>query len=129
MIQQFGSALNLNPHFHILMLDGVYYQSTGGALRFKQGMPPTREQVEKITIQIAQRAAKLLERLGYLKRDDHDNPYLDQEPDLLGDLQSHSITYRVAVGPNRGQKVFQLQLLPPTEGEWITSSTCLSIKS
>jgi hypothetical protein len=24
LIQRFGSALNLNPHFHMLFLDGVY---------------------------------------------------------------------------------------------------------
>ena len=30
-------------------------------------------------------------------------------------MQSHSITYRIATGPKKGQKVFQLQLLPPTD--------------
>ena len=29
-------------------------------------------------------------------------------PDLLG----HSISYRIAVGPHRGRKVFKLQTLP-----------------
>jgi len=30
-VQRFGSALNLNPHFHVLMLDGVYASDTKGA--------------------------------------------------------------------------------------------------
>jgi hypothetical protein len=52
--------------------------------------------------------------MGYLVSDLAHGHYLsDQDVDLLGDLQSHSITYRIAVGPRRGQKVFQLQLLPP----------------
>jgi Putative transposase/Transposase zinc-binding domain len=36
LIQRFGSALNLNVHFHILFLDGVYADSaTGSSLRFR----------------------------------------------------------------------------------------------
>jgi|TARA_B110000495_G_C22929764_1_gene543460 hypothetical protein len=30
-VQRFGSALNLNPHFHVLMLDGGYVCGEGGA--------------------------------------------------------------------------------------------------
>ena len=30
-IQRFGSALNLHPHFHVLMLDGVYVVRAEGA--------------------------------------------------------------------------------------------------
>jgi hypothetical protein len=60
--------------------------------------------------------AKKLEKMGYLFSDLAHGHYLsDQDVDLLGDLQSHSITYRIAVGPRRGQKVFQLQLLPPSD--------------
>jgi hypothetical protein len=31
-------------------------------------------------------------------------------------LQGHSITYRIAVGPQQGRKVFTLQTPPPDEG-------------
>jgi hypothetical protein len=34
------------------------------------------------------------------------------EPGPLDDLIGHSITYRIAVGPRAGQKLFTLQLLP-----------------
>jgi len=34
------------------------------------------------------------------------------EDDLRADLVGHSITYRIAVGPHRGRKVFTLQTLP-----------------
>ncbi len=30
-------------------------------------------------------------------------------------LYSHSITYRIAIGPHQGRKVFTLQTLPPVE--------------
>ena len=35
LIQRFGSALNLNIHFHMLFLDGVYVDSPNGADRFR----------------------------------------------------------------------------------------------
>lgn len=116
MIQLFGSALNLNPHFHILMLDGCYCRDDSGGLTFKQNKPPTQSQINQLCIEIGQASAKKLERLGYLVSEPDTGHFLpDQEVDLLGDLQSHSITYRIAVGAKRGQKVFQLQLLSPSD--------------
>jgi hypothetical protein len=40
LIQRFGSALNLNIHFHLLVLDGVYELTTVGP-RFRRVAPPT----------------------------------------------------------------------------------------
>ena len=56
-----------------------------------------------------------LERRGLLERDE-DNSYLtldglDKDP--LYDLHAHSVTYRVALGPQRGRKAFSLQTTPP----------------
>jgi hypothetical protein len=47
--------------------------------------------------------------------EDIDNSYLNLEglaPDPMQDLHGHSITYRVALGAQRGKKVFTLQTLP-----------------
>ena len=33
-VQRFGSALNCNPHFHVLMPDGVYVTSADGEPTF-----------------------------------------------------------------------------------------------
>ena len=35
LIQRFGSALNLNIHFHMLFLDGVYVNHPNGIGRFR----------------------------------------------------------------------------------------------
>ena len=35
LIQRFGSALNVNVHFHMLFLDGVYIERPDGSLRFR----------------------------------------------------------------------------------------------
>ena len=42
-IQRFGSAINLNLHFHVIFLEGVYVDRTAQGLRprFVKGEPPT----------------------------------------------------------------------------------------
>jgi hypothetical protein len=39
LIQRFGSALNLNIHFHMLYLDGVYAEDNYGKTRFDDEHP------------------------------------------------------------------------------------------
>ena len=68
---------------------------------------------------IAQRVGRFLERQGLLERD-AENSYLasdtvDEDP--MTQLQGHSITYRIAVGPQQGRKVFTLQTLPACDPE------------
>lgn len=66
-------------------------------------------------LQWVQRVAGFLERRGILHRD-ADNSYLTLdglEEDPLQDIRGHSVTYRVAVGPQKGRKVFTLQTIPP----------------
>ena len=41
-VQRFGSALNLNIHFHALVLDGVYVLDAFGHPSFEQLKPPSR---------------------------------------------------------------------------------------
>ena len=41
LIQRFGSALNLNIHFHMLFLDGVYVDGANGSTRFRWVTSPT----------------------------------------------------------------------------------------
>jgi len=46
LIQRFGSALNLNVHFHMLFLDGVYIERPDGSLRFRWVKAPTSAKPE-----------------------------------------------------------------------------------
>jgi len=66
---------------------------------------------------ISERIARLLEREGYLERDSEDGRLLLDgfDDDVLNELQGSSITYRIAVGSQRGKKVFTLKTLPGTE--------------
>ena len=46
LIQRFGSALNLNLHFHILFLDGVYLPRENGPPLFRRVKAPDRSELE-----------------------------------------------------------------------------------
>ena len=119
LIQRFGSALNLNVHFHMLFLDGVYTTHSDGSVRFQYTKAPTSTELISLTHIIAHRVGRFLEKQGLLERD-AENSYLsgdgfDDGP--MSQLLGCSISYRIAVGPQAGRKVFTLQTLPPTDDE------------
>ncbi len=114
LIQRFGSALNLNVHFHMLFLDGVYVARSDGRLRFRWVKAPTSAELTRLTDTIARRVGRCLERQGLLERD-AENSWLagdDIDDDPMSSVLGHSITYRIAVGPNAGRRVMTLQTLP-----------------
>jgi len=115
LIQRFGSALNLNIHFHMLFLDGVYVQDGSEHFGFRRSPPPTVEQLHELLQVISQRVARFLERQGILERDEG-NSYLNLDgldEDSLQHIHGYSVTYRIAIGPQKGRKVFTLQTIPP----------------
>ena len=57
LIQRFGSALDLNIHFHMLFLDGVYVDRPDGAARFRWVKAPTTEELTQLAHTIAQQSA------------------------------------------------------------------------
>lgn len=119
LIQRFGSALNLNIHFHMLFLDGVYVDRPNGSARFRWIKTPTSVELTQLAYTIAHRVGRYLERQGLLERD-AENSYLASdavEDDPMNPLLEHSITYRIAVGPQAGRKVFTLQTLPACDPE------------
>jgi len=115
LIQRFGSALNLNVHFHMLFLDGVYIDGD----RFRWIKAPSSTELTQLTHTIAHRVGRFLERQGLLERD-AENSYLTGDAvddDPLNQLLGHCITYRIAVGPQQGRKVFTLQTVPASDPE------------
>ena len=49
-----------NPHFHTIVCDGVFLEAENGGLRFFRLPPPTRDELEYLTLQIGTRVAALL---------------------------------------------------------------------
>ena len=121
LIQRFGGALNLNVHFHMLLLDGVYVDGwTGPGFRWVKA--PTSAELARLTHTIAHRVSRFLERQGLLVRDD-ETAYLNLDTDSDDPMESligHSITYRIATGPRQGRKVLTLQTLPDIDDAFTT---------
>ncbi len=114
LIQRFGSALNLNIHFHMLFLDGVYLFKGAHPPLFRPVAGPSANELQRLVEQVGAQVGRVLERRGLIERD-IENAWLatDFEAGPLDDLIGHSITYRIAVGPRAGQKLFTLQTVPP----------------
>ena len=111
----------------MLFLDGVYIDNADKSqLRFRWVKAPTSDELTHVTHTIAHRVARYLERQGLLERD-AGHAYLtangvDEDPESpMNQLLGSSITYRIAVGPQQGRKVFTLQTLPDCESENLSS--------
>ncbi len=116
LIQRFGSALNLNVHFHMLFLDGVYAENKYSKTQFQQTIAPNQQDLTDLVHAISHRVAGFLERQGILERDE-ENSYLnlEGEEDPMQQVLGCSVSYRIAIGPQQGRKVFTLQALPSWE--------------
>jgi hypothetical protein len=121
LIQRFGSALNLNVHFHMLFLDGVYVDDADDKShqRFVSVTHHRVADIATLTHKISLRIARYLERAGFIERD-AENTYLvtgSANDNEMADYQNHSIQYRISIGFQKGKKVFALQTLPPLPDE------------
>jgi Putative transposase len=98
----------------MLFLDGVYVVDGTGQPAFRQVAAPGLSELQVLVEQIASRIGCVLERRGLVERD-MENAWLAStgEAGPLDDLIGHSITYRIAVGPRAGQKLFTLQTVSP----------------
>ena len=97
----------------MLFLDGVYTETKYGKTRFQRVNAPDQQELAELVHTISHRVAGFLERQGLLERD-MENSYLASnavDDDPMTPLLGHSITYRIAVGPQAGRKVFTLQTL------------------
>jgi len=127
-VQRFGGALNLNVHFHSLVLDGVY--DVKDEMRFRPLPPPDDEEVERVVRGIARGIARMLERRG-LGSEEVD-PFASEEP-LLAALYSASVRGRVATGPRAGQSVLrfgdriEVDALPAPQGNRCATAGGISL--
>ena len=109
----------------MLFLDGVYVDRPDRSARFRWVKAPTREELTQLAHTLASRVGRYLERQGWLERD-VENAYLaldSADDDPLSVLQGHSISYRIALGPQAGRKVFTLQTLPQVDIDEMHSAT------
>lgn len=114
LIQRFGGAINLNVHFHQLFIDGVYeIGDNGEPTEFHATSAPSTAELSNVLEKIITRITKLLERRGIIVKDDEDGLQIDLSgDDSLAKLQAGAVSYRFALGPNKGKKALTLKTVP-----------------
>ena len=105
-IQRFGSALNLDLHFHIVHLDGVFDRGGDDALRFFQHAPTT-EDIEGLVVEIGLACERWLARRGFAGEAEDSV----EDDDAQGVLQLASLGGTVATGERAGKRVRKVVLL------------------
>jgi len=112
VIQRFGGALNLNLHFHALILDGVFAPAGSGALTFHALDDLTTLDVEEVLATIEPLVEHRLRRRG-LAGDAHDAMpgWVDEAP-VFAELAAASIEGMAALGAGRGARPTRIGTLP-----------------
>jgi len=136
-MQRFGSALNVNFHFHCVFLEGVYLDRTDQGLkpRFVTAEPPTDADIATVVQKISRRVIRTLQRLGYLEAGTDDmvatehDPLRDDAPELARTLAA-SVQQRLAFGERAGQRVRRLGAGFGHAGEapTLTGPRCASVQ-
>lgn len=92
IIQRFGGSLNLNPHLHMLVLDGCY-DADGN---FHEIEKPTNAEIAELVEIMGNRILRFLRKRGHLKALEED---AHNDPELLEELQAASVQSRSALNP------------------------------
>ncbi|MEO8604037.1 MAG: transposase [bacterium] len=107
-IRRCGSALNTNVHFHILLAEGVFAPTPGGALRFVPApRPPTDMEVGRLLAAVRRRILRLARRHGLVVEEGEADGET-AEGLALAAIAGASVVGRVATGPRAGHRVLRL---------------------
>jgi hypothetical protein len=98
--------LNLAPHFHSLVINGVYAADGNGKPEFHELPPPEDADVARVATLVAKRVESLMKRRGLGPDDDPDAAdALSRDQPGLAAIYSASVRSRIASGPNAGSRV------------------------
>ena len=86
--------------------------------RFKRVRAPDISELKNLVQLISQRVGRCLERQGLLEQD-AEQAWLDLDPaddtDAMPHLLGSSVSYRIAAGPQQGQKAFMIRTIQPLD--------------
>ena len=106
----------------MLFLDGVYVERPDGSLRFRWVEAPTGAELTRLAQILALRIGRYLEWQGLLERDAENSTLpggvMDEGP--MDPLWGHSITYRIAVGPQQGARCLPCRRCRPAMSSSMT---------
>ena len=110
LIQRFGGSINLNVHFHQLFIDGAYeLDSDQKPATFHATPAPRPKELEQVLEKIITRITTLLERKGIIVKEGPSFQLEISDDDSFSKLQAGAVSYRFALGPNKGKKAFTLR--------------------
>jgi hypothetical protein len=83
LVQRYGSLVQVHPHTHTWIPDGVFVQGDGGALQFAPLGPPTDRDVAWLCARICQRVMRLCDRQDEAFDGDEDAAMAHAQADAL----------------------------------------------
>ncbi len=101
VIQRFGGSINLNPHLHMLSVDGLYDIAEDNAIF--HSLTPTNDDTINLVETLSQRILRSLKRKGYPVEEGSLQEETQQE--TLDEIQSASVQSIIALGERRGKKI------------------------
>ena len=110
-IQRFGGSMNLNIHFHVTALDGVFTHTQEGDIAFHEAPVPKQKDITVLCSVVRFRVLELLRDKGLLADEADMDPFAIDEP-LLAAIVGASATSRIATGERAGKPVLKLATLP-----------------
>jgi len=102
LVQRFGSALNLNVHFHILYVDGGY-EIKGEEKVFYKLASPSDDDIKDMVKKISDRVVRYLRKRGYLEEAFDDTLQFDSP--AFAKMLGASTKNLIAFGPNRNREI------------------------
>ncbi len=109
-VQRFGGSINLNPHYHALVLDGVYARRNDqDQWRFVAALRLKDSELHKLTETITFRLKRLLEKRGVISEAECNFDRQQEELPLLSGVQQASVRSLIALGERCGQPVRKLR--------------------
>jgi hypothetical protein len=99
VIQRFGSGLQLNLHYHTLVLDGVFSEAPPGRLTFHPASPPSDADVAQVLATVRPRVGRLLARRQLEPADDMApaDPLSETSPVLAGLVSASVWTFSLSM--------------------------------
>ena len=80
VIQRFGGSLNINIHFHVTALDGVFAKTPDGDLTFHEAPVPKQKDITVLCSVVRFRVLELLRDKGLLADEASMDPFAIDEP-------------------------------------------------
>jgi len=122
VVQRFGSALNLNPHLHVLVADGVFV-AEGESYRFLKLGAPNPGELRAVAWDACTKTLEYLRADGRFLALGEDSGTIDGDDPLaldapvLAEIYGASVVGRLALGPRSGQRVLRFVSNPQHEAE------------